>query len=96
MKKISIILTLLALVFMGAVYAFVFDTDGGNNIWQQGTCIDNYGNHTDSCTSFSMDKKPVLMEWYPINGTNTSYCANTIVNCAYYHATCVNGACQPH
>ena len=89
MKKIYIALASLTVIaFAALVVAWAFDTDGGFNIWQRGTCSDQNGNRTDFC------KTPTfLIEYYPINSTNTTYCGYSQVNCAAYNTTCSTGRC---
>ncbi len=93
MKKyvIGISLALAAILIAVAVYAWAYDTDGGYNVWQQGTCMDQVYpyNHTDVCMSKSM-----LKEFYPwTNPYNFTYCAHSNVTCSSFNATCRNGKC---
>lgn len=97
MKKLYLISGIIGIaLFATLVAAWAYDTDGGFNIWQQGTCMDDYGNHTDFCSMFGRVPQQ-LEEWHPVNGTNQTemFCKRTIVSCADYNATCSNGACVP-
>ncbi|MBU0907161.1 MAG: hypothetical protein KKD18_01135 [Nanoarchaeota archaeon] len=96
MKKSYLILGIIGItLFATLVVAWAYDTDGGFNIWQQGTCIDNLGNHTDTCSQSGKVPRH-LNEWYPVNGTNgTTICQKAAVNCLDYNALCQYGACVP-
>ncbi len=77
------------------VYAWAYDSDGGFNVWEQGTCSDGSGNYTDHCTISPGLKVSNLKEWYPTNSSNSSVCTYQIVNCReYYNTTCHQGACS--
>lgn len=94
-NKLYLAIGLLSVVaFVALVAAWAFDTDGGYNIYQKGTCGDQFGNYTDSCISRNIPYE--LREWYPTNSTNgTTMCTSVVVACANYNSTCVNGACVP-
>ena len=91
-KKYTLALVIGALLVLStiAVYAWAFDTDGGFNVWQKGTCSDDLGNHTDYC---GPSRTNTLIEYYPTNSTNSTTCAATGLSCATYNATCSNGQC---
>jgi hypothetical protein len=91
MKKLHLIFGSLVVISLAAlVAAWAWDSDGGFNIWQQGTCMDYAGNHTDVCMPFSPKGHSDLKEWYPLNDT----CVSQVVNCASYNATvCYAGEC---
>ena len=89
-------LTIVALAIF--VYAWAYDTDGGFNVWEQGTCYDDFGNHTDSCSMFGKVPQQ-LNEYHPYNvtnQTNQTYCKRTVVSCVQYNATCQAGRCVPN
>ena len=97
-KKNLFILGGFALVLSAVlVYAWATDTDGGYNITKKGICTDQFGNHTDYClppgnsTNYSIS----LVEYYPVNDTNSSYCGYATVNCVNAgYLSCLNGKCS--
>ena len=93
MKKTYLIGSVIGLaLFATLVAAWAYDTDGGFNIWQQGTCMDNTGNYTDLCTVKTPQR---LKEYFP-SGINTTLCSWQYVTCEDYDAICQNGACVPY
>ena len=94
MRKIFLLYAALICISLAAlVYAWAYDTDGGYNIWEKGTCFDDYGNYTDVCLPDPDIDKSILKEWYPKNETNITLCDYKIINCVKYNATCTDGAC---
>jgi hypothetical protein len=93
MKKAIIGILVLAVVSV-LVYAYTYDTDGGFNVEERGTCYDNISNYTDKCFGLASSSSQYLIEYFPMNDTNTSMCTSELVRCSDYNYTnCTMGRC---